>query len=305
MRVGQPGMQRREADFGPVAQEQEDERDIEQRGIEIRRVLDQQRPDHAVLAFADHRTRRHVDQNRAEQGEADADAAEDEIFPGRFQRGVGAIDADHQHGGQGGNFHRHPHQADVVRHESEVHAEHHGLVHGVVEPQVDRGQPAGLELVGDIARAEDTGGEADEGVEHDEDDVQVVDQHVGAGRRTVDREERKRREECREACQDIQPCRQPVARQHGQQRRGDDRNHQDGCCGIEVRQVHRRSPRKSSRAETSTESKRSRIRNRKMPITMKAIRIEKATLISTTSGMPLAPVAASTSPFSSDMNPTT
>ena len=35
-------------------------------------------------------------------------------------------------------------------------------------------------------------------------------------------------------------------------------------------------------------------------MTMKAIRIEKATLISTTSGMPLAPVAASTNPFSSD-----
>ena len=42
-----------------------------------------------------------------------------------------------------------------------------------------------------------------------------------------------------------------------------------------------------------------------MPITMKAIRIENATLISTTSGMPLAPVAASTRPFSSDMKPTT
>ena len=40
-------------------------------------------------------------------------------------------------------------------------------------------------------------------------------------------------------------------------------------------------------------------------MTMKAIRMEKATLISTTSGMPLAPVAASTSPFSSDMKPTT
>ena len=38
---------------------------------------------------------------------------------------------------------------------------------------------------------------------------------------------------------------------------------------------------------------------------MKAIRIEKATLISTTRGMPLAPVAARTRPFSSDMNPTT
>ena len=33
------------------------------------------------------------------------------------------------------------------------------------------------------------------------------------------------------------------------------------------------------------------------------MRIEKATLISTTSGMPLAPAAASTRPFSSDMKP--
>ena len=38
---------------------------------------------------------------------------------------------------------------------------------------------------------------------------------------------------------------------------------------------------------------------------MKAIRIENATLISTTSGMPLAPVAARTRPFSSDMKPIT
>jgi hypothetical protein len=40
-------------------------------------------------------------------------------------------------------------------------------------------------------------------------------------------------------------------------------------------------------------------------MTMKAIRIEKATLNSTTSGMPFAPVAASTNPFYSDMKPTT
>ncbi len=40
-------------------------------------------------------------------------------------------------------------------------------------------------------------------------------------------------------------------------------------------------------------------------MTMKAISTEKATLISTTSGMPLAPVAASTRPFSSDMKPMT
>ena len=42
-----------------------------------------------------------------------------------------------------------------------------------------------------------------------------------------------------------------------------------------------------------------------MPMTMKATSTEKATLISTTSGMPFAPVAARIRPFSSDMNPTT
>ncbi len=40
-------------------------------------------------------------------------------------------------------------------------------------------------------------------------------------------------------------------------------------------------------------------------MTIAAIRIEKATLISTTSGMPRAPVAARIRPFSSDMKPTT
>ena len=52
-------------------------------------------------------------------------------------------------------------------------------------------------------------------------------------------------------------------------------------------------------------SKRSRMRNRKIPITISATRIEKATLISTTSGMPLAPVAARIRPFSIDMKPIT
>ena len=40
-------------------------------------------------------------------------------------------------------------------------------------------------------------------------------------------------------------------------------------------------------------------------MTMKAMSTEKPTLISTTSGMPRAPLAASTRPFSSDMNPMT
>jgi hypothetical protein len=110
-------------------------------------VLDQRRPHHRVQPFADHRLRRHVDEDGAEQRQRDADAAEDEVLPGRLQRLVRAVDADHQHGGQRRQLDRHPHQADVVGDQRQVHAEHQHLVHGVIEAQVGRRQPAGLQLV--------------------------------------------------------------------------------------------------------------------------------------------------------------
>jgi hypothetical protein len=48
-------------------------------------------------------------------------------------------------------------------------------------------EAAGLELVANVAGAENAGGEADEGIEDDEDDVEVIDQDVGARRRLVDK----------------------------------------------------------------------------------------------------------------------
>ena len=86
---------------------------------------------------------------------------------------------------QRGEFDRHPHQADVVGDQRQVHAEQHELVHRVVEAQIARRQAAGFQFVADIAGAERAGGEADEGGQHDEDDVQVVDQQVLAGGRAV------------------------------------------------------------------------------------------------------------------------
>jgi hypothetical protein len=129
---------------------------------------------------------------------------------------VRAIDADHQHRGQRRNFDRDPHQADVVRHEGEVHAEHHGLVHGVVEAEIDWRQSSGIEFVRNVACAEDAGGEAHEGVEHDEDDVEVVNQDVGPRLRTFDGEQRERGKKGQKACNDVQPRRQPIAGQGGQ-----------------------------------------------------------------------------------------
>src|SRR5258708_5134320 len=166
----------------------------------------------------------------------------------------------------------------------------------MVETHVDRRQSAGFEFMRDVARAEDAGREAHEGVEHDEDDVEIVDLHIGPRRRTLEKDKRKGREKCCEARNAVKARRQPVAGKYGQKCCGADWNQEDSRHRIEGMHAHRRSPRKSSSAETSTESKRSRIRNRKMPMTMKAIRIEKATLISPTSGVPFPPAAASNSP---------
>src|ERR1019366_9603118 len=136
--------------------------------------------------------------------------------------------------------------------------------------------------------------------EHDEDLVEVIHQQIGPGGR-LHHEQRHRGRETEECRHHIEPRGHPKAGKRGEQGGRHGRNQQNAGERVD----HCRSPRKRSSACTSTVSKRSLIRNRKMPITMKAISTEKAMLISTTSGMPLAPVAASTKPFSSDMKPIT
>ena len=172
----------------------------------------------------------------------------------------------------------------------------------MVEPQRCRRQSPVVEFVTDIARAEHAGGEADEGGEHDEDAVEIVNQQVRTGLRPLP-EHRQRRKEGRERREHVELRGDPVPRQQRKDRRGESRNkqHREPARSVDSFAFSAEAVQRLM----STLSKRSRIRNRKMPMTMKAMRIEKATLISTTSGMPLAPVAASTRPFSSDMNPTT
>ncbi len=302
MGIGQPGVQRRKPDLGAVAEQQEHEGDVEQRWVEGPRARDQHGPNHGVETLSDDRARRHIDEDGAEQRERDADAAEDEVFPCRLERLVGAIDTDHEHSGQRRELDRHPHHADVVSDEREIHREHQQLIHRMVEAQEPRREPADVELMADIARAKYAGGEADERGQHDEHVVEVVHQEIW-GRLGTAEEQRDRGEEGQESRNDIERCRQPISRQRHEQRRRQRGNCENGGDRFK-RSRHPRSPRKRSSACKSTVSKRSRMRNRKMPITMKAMRIEKAMLISTTSGMPLAPVAASTRPFSSDMKPT-
>src|SRR5262249_17010508 len=198
-------------------------------------------------------------------------------------------------------FDRHPHQSDVVCDQCQVHRKHQHLIHRMVEAHERRRQSSDLEFVADIAGAENAGGETDEAGQNDKRAVEIVDQQISTGSR-IDKKQRQGAEEGEPGRGDIRASGYAVVRQCREQRRRNSRNSQ--YAGERIKR-HCRSPRKSLMICTSTVSNRSRMRNRKMPITIKAIKIEKAMLISTTSGMPLAPAAASTNPFSSDMKPTT
>jgi len=52
------------------------------------------------------------------------------------------------------------HQSDIVGDQRHVHGAHQGLVHGVIETQKQRCQASGLDLMGEIGRAEYAGGES-------------------------------------------------------------------------------------------------------------------------------------------------
>src|SRR6185437_14624846 len=133
--------------------------------------------------------------------------------------------------------------------------------------------------------------ETDQGVQSDEHHVEVVGEQEVGGRRPVPEQEQGEKE-YDEAGRDIQPRRPAVIAHAGKHGGAQERGEKQGADRVERESAHRRSPRKRSSACISTVSNRSRMRNRKMPMTMKAIRTEKATLISTTRGIPRAPVPA-------------
>jgi|GEM_PF-4338372 len=233
MGIRQPGVQGCKPHLCAVAEEQEDEGDIEKRGVEGGRMLDQDRPDHGVIAFAHHRLGSQIDENRPEQGKRDADAAENKVLPRRLERFVGPVDADHKHCGQRRKFDRHPHQPDIVRDEGEVHPEHHDLVHRVVEAEVRRCQPADLQFMGNVAGAEHAGCEADEGVEDNEDDVEVIDQEILPGLRSRRDEERKGRKKGEQARDHVEPGGEAIAGQNREHYGRHDRNDEDRAFCVE------------------------------------------------------------------------
>ncbi len=102
----------------------------------------------------------------------------------------------------------------------------------MVEAQVPGRQSASVELVLDVACAEQAGREPDQRPEHDEHDVEVVHQQVGAGRGPPAKEQHERRGEGQHRRQHVEPRGQAIAGQQREQQGRDQRDQQDRADGV-------------------------------------------------------------------------
>ncbi|OIQ72179.1 hypothetical protein GALL_462000 [mine drainage metagenome] len=145
MSIGQPAMQRHQADLGAVAHQQEHEGDADDTGFELAFHRVEVRPEQGAHPLGtEHALRGEIQQHRAEQRQGDAHAAEDEVLPRGFKALRRAIERHQQHGGQRGRLHRHPENAHIVGGQRQQHGEHEQLIHAVVEPQPCRREPSVL-----------------------------------------------------------------------------------------------------------------------------------------------------------------
>ena len=92
----------------------------------------------------------------------------------------------------------------------------------MIETQIAGRQPPGFDLVADIARAENAGGETDERVEHDEDDIEIVGEEKVIRWRTG-MEQRHREGEDEAAEEDVEPRRQAIIGDESEHRGADER----------------------------------------------------------------------------------
>ncbi len=80
------------------------------------------RPVETRQPFAPAPNRRRVGHYRSEQRQRQSQAAEDDIFPRRFERGLAVVQRHQQHGRQRGGLQREPHHTQVVRQHHQEHA---------------------------------------------------------------------------------------------------------------------------------------------------------------------------------------
>src|SRR5208337_5505996 len=105
MGIGKPRMQGRQTHLRAVTDKQKDKGEAYERCVELRRNLHKPAPGHGRNAFTENALSRKINDDRTEKCERDA---EDEILPGRLERGWGPVDTDHDNGHQRGEFQAYP-----------------------------------------------------------------------------------------------------------------------------------------------------------------------------------------------------
>ena len=121
VRVRLPGVHGSEAGLGAVADEQEDHRQLHGEGVQSARVGEEPCPVERRHLLAEDALARREQEHRAEQGEGEAHAAEDEELPGRLERRVPVVEGHQEHGGERRRLHGDPEDAEVVGGRDEQH----------------------------------------------------------------------------------------------------------------------------------------------------------------------------------------
>ena len=114
MRVGQPGVERKQPGLGAVADQQQPARQASGTGIQHARVCHQHVEVQGRVSRRAGTLGGVVQQHGAEKGHRYADRADHDVFPGRFECRAGTAVSDQEGGDHRGGFDGDPDDADVV-----------------------------------------------------------------------------------------------------------------------------------------------------------------------------------------------
>ncbi len=159
MSIREPGVHGGQARFGAVTNQHKHESQLDHPMVQLAGDGHQVRPIEAGERRRAPVNCRGVGEDGAEEGQSEAEAAQNHIFPCGLEGGIAVVEGDQQDGGQGGGFQGKPHHAEVVGKHDEKHAgreegrEHEEFLHPAgrydagsqVAPEIPAGVEGGSE----------------------------------------------------------------------------------------------------------------------------------------------------------------
>ena len=174
VRIGLPGMHRREAGLRAVPDQREHDAEAERKRMQRRGVRHELRPMERRQILAERALRRRKQEHRPEQGEAEPEAPEHQELPRRFEGGIAIVKRDEKHRRQRRQLDGDPQDPEVVRDRDQQHGEdirrgeHRELL---THPR--RHQAAGV-IPPDVSNPVQRREQADEAAQHEDERRQAV-----------------------------------------------------------------------------------------------------------------------------------